>query len=107
MSGAVARARPRLYDAEVLTARFLRFLGLFAGVVGLCNSKIGRVGGPRGFWASIGVNLDSFMAKFIEVGDCGDGPGDGSVILEESNETVVVGDESVDSEAEVEVLCLG
>jgi hypothetical protein len=32
--GAVAMALPRLYEADVLTARFFRFLGRFAGVTG-------------------------------------------------------------------------
>ena len=104
LRGAVAIARPRLYAAEVLTARFLRFRGLLAGVAGLCSSNTGKVGMLD--FGSMGVNLDSFMAKDIAVGDCGDGPGDGSVILDESNETVVVGDESADSEADVEVLFL-
>jgi hypothetical protein len=38
-------------------------------------------------------------------GVSGDGPGEGSVIEEESNvETVVVGDDSEDSDADVEML---
>jgi hypothetical protein len=107
LRGAVAIARPRLYDAVVLTARFLRFRGLLAEDAGRCNSNTGSVGSCWVVGFSIGVKRDSFMANDMAVGDCGEGPGDGSVMLEESKETVVVGDESVDSDADVEVLCLG
>lgn len=41
----------------------------------------------------------------LVTGDSGDGPGEGSVMLEESIvDIVVVGEESVESDAEVEVL---
>jgi len=101
-SGAVGRPLPRLYAAEVLTARFFRFLRFrprLAGVLGRRSAE-----NVSGFGPSKGVNLEASMAKFIEDGDCGEGAGDGSVIEEESKDTVVVGDDSVDSEAEVEVL---
>lgn len=109
-NGAVAKARPRPYDAEVLTAKFLRLRGRFDASVGLCcTSKTGRVGSDSAdlIGDSIGVNRDSLIGKDMEVGDCGEGPGEGSVMLVESSETVVVGEESADSEADVDVLCLG
>jgi hypothetical protein len=56
---------------------------------------------------SKGVNLEASMAKFIDAGDCGDGPGEGSVMEDESKDTVVVGEDSVESDAEVDVLFLG
>jgi hypothetical protein len=100
--GAVASDLPRLYAAEVLTARFFRFLPRLAGVLGLRS-----VGGRTRVSVvpfSAGVNREASIAKFIEAGDCGEGPGEGSVIEEESKDTVVVGEDSVDSDAEVEVL---
>jgi hypothetical protein len=35
----VGAARRLLRDVDVLIPRFFRFLGFFAGVVGLCSSK--------------------------------------------------------------------
>jgi hypothetical protein len=104
--GAVAMARPRLYDADVLTARFFKFLGRFAGVTGRAASTAGR-DRASDFEGSRDVKREAFMAKLSDCGDWGDGPGEGSVMEDESREAVVVGEDSVESEAEVEVLFLG
>lgn len=104
--GALESPRPRLYAAEVLTARFFRFFRFLPRLpgglafLGMANMESGDV-------VSSGVNLEASIAKFIEDGDCGDGAGDGSVMEHESKDTVVVGEDSVDSEAEVEVLFRG
>jgi hypothetical protein len=56
----------------------------------------------------MGLKREASMTNVMGAGDSGDGPGDGSVIEEESSvETVVVGEDSVDSEADVEVLSRG
>ena len=89
-----------------MTARFFKFLGLFAGVAGRWVSKVGR-GKISDLEGSSNVKREAFIAKFSDEGDCGDGPGEGSVIDDESKETVVVGEESVESDADVDVLCLG
>jgi hypothetical protein len=104
--GAVEMARPRLYEAEVLTARFFKFRGLFAGVTGLWVSTVGS-DKASDFKGSSDVKREAFMAKLSDWGDCGDGPGEGSVMDDESKEAVVVGEDSVESEAEVEVLFRG
>jgi len=100
-NGVVEMARPRLYAAVVLTAKFLRLRPFLPGVAGLGTST-GTIS-ESGFELLSAVNREASMAKFMLVGDCGDGPGDGSVIDEESNDTVVVGDESAESDAEVDV----
>jgi hypothetical protein len=89
----------------VLTARFFRFRPRLAGVLGRLSWK-GK-GSVSDAALSKGVNLEASIAKFIDAGDCGDGPGEGSVMEEESKDTVVVGDDSVESDAEVDVLFLG
>jgi hypothetical protein len=111
-NGAVLMALPREYVPEVLTARFFRFLAFFAGVGGRCISKKVDAITCSVLALSGDLNREESMAKALgdmaAAGDSGDGPGDGSVMDEESNvETVVVGEDSVDSEAEVEVLSRG
>jgi hypothetical protein len=87
----------------VLTARFFIFRPfLEAGGLGRLGSCKPRP--SRGF--SIGVNREASMAKFMAVGDCGEGPGDGSVTEAESKEAEVVGEDSTESEADVDVECL-
>jgi hypothetical protein len=101
--------RPSDNALEVLTARFFKFLGFFAGVIGRCNSKKGVCDAsaevpPMLLDRKSGTNDegDAFVA-----GDSGEGPGEGSVIDAESKvDIVVVGDESLDSEADVDVLSL-
>jgi hypothetical protein len=100
-SGVVEIARPKLYAAAVLTARFLRLRPRFPGVAGLGTST-GTIS-ESGFELLRAVNREASMAKFMLDGDCGEGPGDGSVIDEESNDIVVVGEESAESDAEVDV----
>jgi hypothetical protein len=94
-------------DVDVLMPRFFRFLGFFAGVVGRCNSK--KVLGE--FSAELFSDFRDLKSDTNEdgvtlaIGDSGDGPGDGSVTEEESMvDIVVVGEESDDSDAKVEVL---
>jgi hypothetical protein len=87
----------------VLTARFFRFRARLAGVLGLRSVK----GIVSEVALSNGVKREASMAKDMEAGDCGEGPGEGSVIDDESRDTVVVGEDSVESEADVEVLFLG
>jgi hypothetical protein len=85
----------------VFTARFFRFLGFLAGAPKEWSGK------ESDFEVSIPKNLEASIAKDIDEGDWGDGPGEGSVIDDESSETVVVGEDSVESEADVEVLLRG
>jgi hypothetical protein len=66
--GAVAMARPRLYEADVLTARFLRFLGRLAGVTGLGVSTVGS-DRESDFEGSREVKREAFMAKLSDWGD--------------------------------------
>jgi hypothetical protein len=94
-------------DVDVLMPRFLRFLGFLAGVVGRCSSKkvLGEFS-PDPFSAfrdrKSGTNDEGVT---LATGDSGDGPGDGSVTEDESMvEIVVVGEESEDSDARVDVL---
>jgi hypothetical protein len=108
-----ATARPSEYGAvDVLTARFFRFRAFFAGVEGLWSSKkVPMVGWVCG--RSAGLNREASMVlesgeTLKEAGVSGDVPGDDSVIEAESKvDTVVVGEESEDSEAEVDVLSRG
>lgn len=103
----VGAARRLLRDVDVLIPKFFRFLGFFAGVVGLCSSK--KVFGEQSD-ELVSVLLDRKSATkedgvAFEMGDSGDGPGEGSVTDEESIvEMVVVGELSDDSDANVEVL---
>ena len=100
---------PRRFVKEVavLIPKFFRFLGFFAGVVGRCSSK--KVLGELS--AELFSDLRDLKSDTNEdgatlaIGDSGEGPGEGSVTDEESMvDMVVVGDESDDSEAKVEVL---
>jgi hypothetical protein len=107
-NGADIMARPRLYALVVLTARFFRLRGFFAEGLGRCMSKKGAVVGSV-IVRSGGLKREASMTYVrgdaLLAGDSGDGPGDGSVMDEPSSvETVVVGDESEDSEADVEML---
>lgn len=93
----------------MLTAKPFRFRGFFAGVVGRWSSKNWPSDEP-GLFLSPAAPLERKSAENEEVdafapGEAGDGPGDGSVSEDPSIvEIVVVGDESVDSEADVDVL---
>lgn len=92
----------------VSTARFFKFRAFFAGVAGRCISKKGSVRVRSG-----GVNLAASPIvergeMFVEAGVSGEVPGEDSVMDAESIvDTVVVGDESDDSDAEVDVLFRG
>ena len=93
----------------MFTARFLRLRGFFGGVAGLCWSAKKGCGGESLLLSPLGDAVDeSAMCNDGETfpdGDSGDGPGEGSVTEEESTvETVVVGEESEESEFEVDVL---
>lgn len=99
----VDAARPLPRAPVVLTARFFRFLGFLPGVVGLCRSKkavdVGRTCPSCKMWALI---WPIAKAEGFPIGDSGDVPGDISVVLESPViESVPVGDESVESEADV------
>ena len=90
----------------MLIPRFFKFLGFFAGVVGLCNSK--KVTGEDSDELFSVLRERKSATKeegaTLAMGDSGEGPGDGSVTDEESMvEMVVVGDESDDSDASVDV----
>jgi hypothetical protein len=104
---AVEAARPVFSKLEVLTARFFRFRGFFAGVVGRCSSK---KEGWTGSKAAGSTRRDRKSAtkedgSISACGDSGDVAGDGSVMEDESMvEMVVVGEESEDSDADVEAL---
>jgi len=100
---------PRRFVSEVavLIPRFFRFLGFFAGVVGRASSK--KVLGELS--AELFSDLRDLKSDTNEegatlaTGDSGEGPGEGSVTDDESMvEIVVVGEESEDSDAKVEVL---
>jgi hypothetical protein len=103
LRGVVAMARPRLYAAEVLTARFFRFLARLAARVGRASAGMTST---LSLVLSSAEKREESMAKFMD-GDCGEAPGDGSVMDDESSDTVVVGDESAESEADVDVLWRG
>jgi hypothetical protein len=106
-SGAIGFERKLPKELVVFIPKFLRFLGFFAGVVGLCSSK--KVVG-EGSNEPLSALRDLKSATndgggAFEMGDSGDGPGEGSVTEDESMvEMVVVGDESDDSDATVDVL---
>ncbi len=107
--GAAVTTRLNEYVAVVVsTARFLRLRAFFAGVAGRCISKNGSVldlssGLNRGVSA-----MPDNEEMLEEPGVSGDVPGEDSVMEEESMvETVVVGDESEDSDADVDVLFRG
>jgi hypothetical protein len=106
LNGAVANARPRLYDPAVLTARPLRFRGFFDGADDFCISKKGNLV-DSDLTMSSPLNREASITNDMGAGVSGEGPGEGSVMEEESRETVVVGEDSADSEAEVEVLSRG
>jgi hypothetical protein len=114
MTGCAARGadvdtRPREYVAVVVsTARFFKFRAFFAGVAGRCISKKGSVLDRSGGLKRAASPIVERGEIFEEAGVSGDVPGDDSVMEAESIvETVVVGEESDDSEAEVEVLFRG
>jgi hypothetical protein len=107
-TGAEVTARLKGYVAvAVSTARFLRLRAFFAGVAGRCISKKGSVLDLSG-----GLNRDASAMPgneemLEEPGVSGEVPGD-SVIEEESIvDTVVVGEESEDSDADVDALFRG
>jgi hypothetical protein len=107
--GAEVTARPKEYVAvAVSTARFLRLRAFFAGVAGRCISKKGSVLDLSG-----GLNRDASAMPdneemLEEPGVSGEVPGEDSVIEEESIvDTVVVGEESEDSDADVDSLFRG
>ena len=107
--GAEVTARLKEYVAVVVsTARFLRLRAFFAGVAGRCISKKGSVLDLSG-----GLNRDASAMpnneKMLEEpGVSGEVPGEDSVMEEESIvDTVVVGEESEDSDADVDVLFRG
>lgn len=91
----------------VLIPKFFKFLGFLAGVMGLCSSKNVLCDGSEGLSPVLrdrksGTNED---AATLATGDSGEGPGEGSVTEDESMvDIVVVGEESDDSDANVEVL---
>lgn len=94
----------------MLTARFFRFRGLLPGVVGRLASED----------MVDGCKLDSLSEVFarewfagndegkgLDMGDSGDDPGDISVALESSTvDTVVVGEEFAEPDADVDILSL-
>jgi len=106
--GADMMARPRLYALVVFTARFFRFRGFFAEVFGRCMSKKGVWPGSvivRSGGLKRAVSMACVRGEVLLAGDSGEGPGDGSVMEDESRvEMVVVGDESEDSDVDVEML---
>ena len=105
---AVVTARLSKCEFEVLTARFLRLRSFFDGVIGRCSSNTGaepRLDGMLLLLSSNEHDDDDDVPLSLDSGDSGEVPGEGSVITDESVvEKVVVGDESVESEAEVETL---
>jgi len=107
--GAEVTTRLKEYVAVVVsTARFLRFRAFFAGVDGRCISKKGSVldlSGGLNRGASVMPDNDEMLE---EPGVSGEVPGEDSVMEEESIvDTVVVGEESEDSDADVDVLFRG
>ena len=88
------RRLPR--EDEVLMPRFFRFRGFFAGVVGLASSKkvfvlVESCDGPSALRDRKSATNEDDVA--FGTGDSGDGPGEGSVTVEESMvEIVVVGE---------------
>jgi len=107
--GAAVTTRLNEYVAVVVsTARFLRLRAFFAGVAGRCISKNGSVLDLSG-GLNRGVSAMPDNEEMLEEpGVSGDVPGEDSVMEEESMvETVVVGDESEDSDADVDVLFRG
>lgn len=99
--------RRLLNEVDVLIPKFFRFLAFFAGVVGLCSSK--NVVGEDSLDPLPALrdlkSAENEGAAAFEMGDSGEGPGEGSVTEEESMvEIVVVGELSDDSEATVDVL---
>jgi hypothetical protein len=106
-SDPVGPARRLLRDVEVLIPKFFRFLGFFAGVVGRCNSKkeLGEVSDVPFSALRALKSAAKEGGAALEIGDSGDGPGEGSVTEDESMvEMVVVGELSDDSDASVDVL---
>lgn len=94
-------------DVAVLIPRFLRFLGFLAGVVGRCNSKkvLGELSAELFSDLRDRKSDTNDEGATLAMGDSGEGPGEGSVTDEESMvDIVVVGEESEDSEAKVDVL---
>jgi hypothetical protein len=93
-------------ELAVLIPRFFRFRGFFAGVVGRASSKkvVGELSKEL-----FSVRLDRKSGTkdegaVLATGDSGEGPGEGSVTEFESMvDIVVVGLESEDSEANVDV----
>lgn len=106
MGNAVAAPRglPRL--PVVLTARFLRFRARLPGV----NVRVFSSKNEDDDCCGVLLISSAVCGRRTEVfaiGDSGDDPGDISVTLESSaNDNVVVGDDPVDSEADVDVLPL-
>jgi hypothetical protein len=100
-------ARKLLNEVEVFMPRFFKFRAFFAGVVGLCSSKkvLGEVSDEPVSVLRERKSATKEEGVVFETGDSGDGPGDGSVTEDESMvEMVVVGEESDDSDASVDVL---
>ena len=103
---AVAFDRKLLNELAVLMPRFLRFRGFLAGVVGRASSKkaVGELSSEL-----FSVRRDRKSGTKDEgaafaTGDSGEGPGEGSVTeLESMVEIVVVGLESDELEASVDV----
>jgi len=91
----------------VSTARFFKFRAFFAGVAGRCISKNGSVLDRSGGLKRLPSPIVD-RGEMCDAGVSGEVPGDDSDMEEESMvETVVVGEESEDSEADVEVLFRG
>lgn len=107
--GADVTVRLREYVAVVVsTARFFKFRAFFAGVVGRCISKNGSVFVRSGGLKRAPSPMVDRGDMFEEAGVSGEVPGDDSVMDAESIvETVVVGEESEDSEVDVDVLFRG
>ena len=94
-------------ELAVLIPRFFRFRGFFAGVVGRASSKK-VVGELSRELFSVRLERKSGTKDegtvVLATGDSGEGPGEGSVTeLESMVDIVVVGLESEDSEANVDV----
>jgi hypothetical protein len=107
--GAEVTIRLKEYVAVVVsTAKFLRLRGFLAGVAGLCISKKGSFLDLSGGLNRVASAMPDNEEILEEPGVCGEVPGEDSVMEEESIvDTVVVGEESEDSDADVDVLFRG
>lgn len=99
---AVETARLNGNTPDVLTARFFKLRAFLAGVAGCCISKRGALLGSVVRNPAISITTDD--GEIVEAGDSGEGPGEGSVVDEESIVLMVLVGEESESEAAVDVL---